>query len=674
MIQLSKQHLQKYFYALLASSLLWGCTSSPAQENAAPRLGANLVQNPGFENGAADWSIPANTAQVADDVARSGNKSLEYTNTDPKQYKFFRQKLEGIKPGQYLQFSVWVKGKDLNGLGATLYVQSLDAKNKYINGSYPAGFSGTNDWRQIKDNFLVPEDAASTWVLLYLKRDVTGTAWFDDVEVRVVEPEPFIPFLRFPNYRGQVQQGDNTSWKMDVEINPQPEWQNTAISIHQSLMNAAGKVLLEKTSAAATSDKIAKFTFDPPVNLPVGDYTLQQSITAPDGAKTTTKFPIHVVQKMPKVYIDKDGFTVVDGKRFFPLGLYLGDEKQTTDEHLQRINDGGFNTILTYGYGYRQPNPKAYMARAQKHHLHVIYAMSDMLLKLQQGTPKENQPTYDLMESYLKMIRDEPNLLAWYINDERPPGWLSRLKKVYDLCTQLDPHHPTFQVLANGQTSALEKYFSVTDVLGNDPYPVGRVGETDLTMTSEHTTNTVEAAHGAKSVWIVPQMMDWAVYKKNQESHSPSLDELRNQAYQAIIGGAKGLIFYTYYDMFFEKYPRNDSTRNEALFLKRWANAAAMGQEIKALIPAILNGQNIALSLPQSASIKASALEYQNDLLILLANPYYEEKSVTLELPQGWQIAQPVQGEIKSTFADGNVTFTLPSVGSGVFRLEKRSF
>jgi hypothetical protein len=201
---------------------------------------------------------------------------------------------------------------------------------------------------------------------------------------------------------------------------------------------------------------------------------------------------------------------------------------------------------------------------------------------------------------------------------------------------------------------------------------VGRDGETDLTMTSEHTTNTTQAAHGAKGVWIVPQLMDWAVYKK-KPSHQPSRDEMRNQAYQAIIGGAKGLIFYTYYDLFFEKYPRNDSTRNEALFQKRWADAAAMGQEIKALTPAILGGKNVALSLPESASVKASALEYQNELLILLANPYYEEKSVTLELPKSWQIKQPVQGEIKSTFVNGKVTFTLPSVGSGVFRLEKMS-
>jgi hypothetical protein len=476
-------------------------------------------------------------------------------------------------------------------------------------------------------------------------------------------------YLRFPNSRGEVKQGDNTPWKMGVDVTKQPEWKTSQITINNSLVNNAGKVLLEK---AASINKSTTIPFNPPANLPLGNYILKQTITTPNGETTETQFPIYVVSQMPKVYIDQNGFTVVDGKRFFPLGLYLGDEKQTTDEHLQRIEDGGFNTVLNYGYGYRQKNPQGYFDRTKAHHLHVIYSMADMLLQLEPGDAPENKAAYERFENYLKLYRDEPNLLAWYINDERPLGWLPRLKNVYDLCTQLDPNHPTFQVLANGQSSALEKYFSVTDVLGNDPYPVGRDGETDLTMTSEHTTNTTQAAHGEKGVWIDPQLMDWAVYKK-QPSHQPSRDEMRNQAYQAIIGGAKGLIFYTYYDLFFEKYPRNDSTRNEALFQKRWADAAAMGQEIKALTPAILGGQNVALSLPESASVKASALEYQNELLILLANPYYEEKSVTLELPKSWQIKQPVQGEIKSTFVNGKVTFTLPSVGSGVFRLEKMS-
>jgi hypothetical protein len=179
------------------------------------------------------------------------------------------------------------------------------------------------------------------------------------------------------------------------------------------------------------------------------------------------------------------------------------------------------------------------------------------------------------------------------------------------------------------------------------------------------------ATHGARGVWIVPQMMDWAVYHEDRAPHPPSLDEMRNQAYQAIINGATGLIWYSYYDMMYEKAPRGNSTKNMELFNKRWADASSMAHEINALTPAILNGERVSLGVPVDAKVEAGALQYNGDLLLMLANPYYQEEKVTLPLPQGWTVAGANQGEIKSTSDHGNITFTLPSVGSGVFRLVK---
>jgi hypothetical protein len=179
------------------------------------------------------------------------------------------------------------------------------------------------------------------------------------------------------------------------------------------------------------------------------------------------------------------------------------------------------------------------------------------------------------------------------------------------------------------------------------------------------------AAHGARGVWIVPQLMDWAVYHEDRTPHPPSLDEMRNQAYQAIINGATGLIWYSYYDMMYEKYPRGESTNKMTLFNKRWQDASSMAHEIDAITPAILNGQRVSLDVPADSKVEASAIQYDNQLLILLANPYYQEAKVTLALPTGWQIVEANQGEIKSTSAHDKTTFTLPSVGSGAFRLVK---
>lgn len=643
---------QKYFY-LAAAALMITALPSCAQTASEPKLGPNLVKNAGFEDGAIGWSIPAGTARVVSDEAHSGKNSLNYTNTDAANYKLFSQQLN-VQPGQILHFSAWVKGQNITGKeGAGLYVQSYDANGKYIGGEFPHMLSGTYDWKQVIGAYAVPSNAASTSVGLYLRKGITGTVWFDDVEVRAEAPVPFVSFLEYPNYRGMVKQGDNTPWKFLVRINAQPDWKNSPVKINTTLIDSAEKVLLQTTSDANAADKTAEITINAPANLPLGNYTFKQTFTDPVGnVDLESEHSIEVVQKMPKVYIDAQGFTVVDGKRFFPMGVYLGP---TADEDLQRISDGGFNTILCYGYGDGK-DPQAYMERAQNHDLKVVYSvMRHAALDSQEKAT-----------NYIKMLHDNPALLGWYINDELGLEWLPQLEEMYTQVKQLDPNHSAYQVLY--QAGILEKYCDVTDVLGADPYPVGSA---DLTKTSNDARNVVSATHGAKGVWMVPQLMDWAVYRPDRPSHPPSLDEMRNQAYQAIINGATGLIFYSYYDMMWEKYPRGDSTKNMALFNKRWADASSMAHEIDGIIPAVLHGSKVPLALPANAPVEAGALQYNNELLILLANPYYREEKIAFALPAGWTIKEADQGEIKSTFIDGQAIFTLPSVGSGVFRLVK---
>ena len=656
MMKRSIPHLaQKYFY-LAVSALMVSTLPAVAQNATESKLAPNLVKNAGFEDGSTDWNIQKDTAVVVSDQAHSGKSSLYYTNTDAKRYKMFTQKLD-VHPGQRILFSAWVKGQDIVGQeGAGLFVQSYDG-DKYIGGAFPHTLNGTFDWKQVKGEYSIPPSTTSTSVGLYLRRGITGSVWFDDVEVSIEAPTPFMSFLEFPNYRGMVKQGDNSPWKFTININALPEWKKTNVTVENELTDSKGKVLFNKTFNTSSNDASTDITFQAPANLPIGDYTLKQIITAPDGAIGLEKqHAIHVVAKMPKVYIDKNGFTVVDGKRFFPLGVYLGP---TADEDLQRISTGGFNTILAYGYGAGK-DPQAYMDRAQKHNLKVVYSVKDMYPDLRKAGPD----ALEKAANYIKQMRDNPALLAWYTNDELAAEWLPKLEKMYTQVKVLDPNHPAFQVLY--QIGILEKYFDVTDVLGTDPYPVGSA---DLTKTSSNTRITTAATHGAKGVWMVPQLMDWAVYHADRKQHPPTLDEMRNQAYQAIINGATGLIWYSYYDMMYEKYPRGENTKNMTLFNKRWADASSMAHEIDAITPAILQGNRVALDLPVDSKVEAGALQYKGDLLIMLANPYYEEEKITFALPNGWRIKDANQGEIKSTFKNGQATFTLPSVGSGVFRL-----
>ena len=670
---MKKQQPQKYFWttalALLSMASCAFAQSIPSVTSL-PENSPNLVQNAGFENGSANWHIPENTAQVTGDVAHHGKSSLYYKNDSEDQYKTFTQEVDA-NPGDHVFFSAWVKTKDVvGGKGVGVYMQSADADGKYINGSFPVGYGGTRDWNRIGSEYIVPANAAKVTVGLYLQRAhgeikaPVGTVWFDDINVQIQKPA-IHSFLLFPNYRGTVKQGDNTPWKYEVQVAPTQNGNEATAKVFTKLISSSGELVFQQEDAIAADGQAKQLALKAPQNLWVGDYTLLQYMEDPSGElRVISNYPIHIVSKMPKVYIDASGFTVVNGKRFFPMGVYLRDASDSNDENLTRIAAGGFNTILSYAYGTAK-NPETYLKRAQSHNLKVVFSIKDLYPE----QANHGEDAFNIATKYINSLHDEPALLAWYASDEMGARWLPKLRKMYNIANLLDPNHPTFQV--QNKVVDIEAAFNTTDILGADPYPIGRAD--DLTQTSIHTRSTAQVARNAKGVWIVPQIFNWSVYDKKYPDHAPTLDEMRNQAYQALIGGAKGLIWYSYFDLPYKSYEEKYKTRQKdmAYFETRWKDITSMASEIDAVIPLILQDKKVSLQLPENAPIEVNAWQSDDALLLLMANSYYTEKNITFALPDGWKIKDAEQGAIKSTFSNGKATFTLPSVGSGVFRLVK---
>jgi len=475
-----------------------------------------------------------------------------------------------------------------------------------------------------------------------------------------------LPIIQFPNYRGMVVHGDNAPWQIKLEAHWSSKWTGKVISVNNTLTDVNGKVLLDNTIKQKPSDNALDISLQPPKGLPLGNYKLKIMITEPNSKQFQSNAIIRVVEEMPRVYVDAQGFTVVEGKRFFPMGLYLGGGFNTEDD-LKRISEGGFNTILSYSYGNAQkPTKKEFMGLAQKYNLKVVYSLKD----LYPGKDGERAEAFDWAASIIKAVKEEPAMLAWYTNDELGRERIPELREMYKMVKELDDnHYPTLMVQNKLYDMKLESPY--TDVIGADPYPVGNVtyGKGTLTMSSSWTRSMSNTSQSAKGIWMVPQIMDWAVYNKDWKSHQPSLEEMRNQAYQTIINGATGLIFYSYFDLWSVD---NSRKADKATFDKRWPDVVAMAQEINRITPVVLKNNKVNLELPEKPEVEAAAWQDDKKLLILLANPYYEQKNITFALPDGWKINDANQGQIKSTFANGKVTFTLPSVGSGVFQLEKK--
>ena len=119
----------------------------------------------------------------------------------------------------------------------------------------------------------------------------------------------------------------------------------------------------------------------------------------------------------------------------------------------------------------------------------------------------------------------------------------------------LDPQHPLVIIQAPRSTVAqLAPYRPAFDITGADIFPIAYppgehsdLGNKDISVVGDVTRKMVRAA-GGKPVWMTLQIA-WSgtvtsARKPNVVPRFPTRHELRFMAYQAIVAGARGLMFF----------------------------------------------------------------------------------------------------------------------------------
>ncbi|MDZ7619342.1 MAG: hypothetical protein U1E05_20270, partial [Patescibacteria group bacterium] len=187
----AKQFTSKGESIWLYFALAWLIAAAGARAEDAPPLVANASFEATVEDGPlpADWHGDGTVYARDTEVARTGGASLRYVNDDPNRYRLAHQRVP-LEPGRTYRYSGWVKTQDIAGpdSGATFCIEWSGKDGKWLGGSYASGISGTEDWTLISGIARVPDDAAACTFSCYVRRGMTGTAWFDDVEiVRVLQ-------------------------------------------------------------------------------------------------------------------------------------------------------------------------------------------------------------------------------------------------------------------------------------------------------------------------------------------------------------------------------------------------------------------------------------------------------------------------------------------------------
>ncbi|HEY3183947.1 MAG TPA: hypothetical protein VGJ77_13990 [Gaiellaceae bacterium] len=272
---------------------------------------------------------------------------------------------------------------------------------------------------------------------------------------------------------------------------------------------------------------------------------------------------------MSSVGIDAaSGALVAGGEKLFPIGLSnpppLASKTPAGRNGLDEVAVNGVNFVRTGIEGWsvefadgQIANQREYHAAAGAHGLRCW-----LWLGTTPDLPGPSPNNERLLTKLVTAFRNDPALLAYKGMDEprnpfRGANWIrpAGLVRAHAKIKELDPHHPVVIIQApRSPVADLVPYRPAFDVTGVDIYPVSyppglHAGgtNTDVNVVGALARKTREAA-GGKPFWMTLQIAWSGVVPTKSLPHVvprfPTLQQERFMAYQAIVNGARGLIFF----------------------------------------------------------------------------------------------------------------------------------
>ena len=212
----------------------------------------------------------------------------------------------------------------------------------------------------------------------------------------------------------------------------------------------------------------------------------------------------------------------------------------------------------------------------------------------------------------------------------------------YDTFKQIDPDHIAYTVIC--VPSQYANYAAGTDVLAPDPYPVPRRPVDDVYRRfkeAKAAANKVDTA-----LWAVGQAFGGQKYdQKGSWPRWPDAREFRAMSYLSLMAGAKGIIYYTYYDGSFDIRQAPDLLEAVQKF----------PAEIRDMVPFVLDGKGELLA-EDADGVYAMAWTLGSERRLVAVNA--RDKAATVSLPfAGTRVLHGTPDGLKPS--EGNVSLTL---------------
>ncbi len=226
-----------------------------------------------------------------------------------------------------------------------------------------------------------------------------------------------------------------------------------------------------------------------------------------------------------------------------------------------------YKTLAENGFNYfRAKAETAELDSASKYNLKSWISLGSI--------KEDNDKSKEEIAAKINSFKDHPALLCWELEDEPAYIWKSAKPRIlpeqmietYKLVKSLDPDHLIYMNHAPvNLVSTMKKYNDSADILACDIYPVvphgikptyalladGLQGDRlnpYISQVGEY-AERLKRVSSQKPFFMVLQGFAWEMLKEESERNSnmvlyPSYDQLRFMAYNAIIHGANGIVYW----------------------------------------------------------------------------------------------------------------------------------
>ena len=354
----------------------------------------------------------------------------------------------------------------------------------------------------------------------------TGVIWLDAHDMPVGQPDP-------------IDLGEaNAQWHRDAKELTAPLGAVQAqISFGFDSPNLFGGAFVDLAEVALDGPHPAGVSDEPNLH--------QLTVHAADFAGNEMSRDWYLLIRAPRTQnvatVRDDGVTLIDGKPFFPIGLYAVWKKAFNENSFDKafgdLKAAGFNLAHTYSSG-RGPDFREFYAAAARHGIRLFVA-SDA-----------GANCTDAEAVLWDVVREEgePALLAWYLADDTASHvGHDELRSLSEAIHDVDPAHITVQADGVGSppVSRYTKYVNSTDGFLPELYPIrddSDQGVSRIIADMQTIRQDLKAAGThQRPIWAIVQYFQgwgWPRY--------PTRDELWAMSYLSIIHGATGITWYTY--------------------------------------------------------------------------------------------------------------------------------